>query len=709
MKYFLIFTLFLSTNCLPAQKSMLTKPVKLTFNVEQNAPQVRHGLRQIKSLQNNKTVQIVDSKADYHITTSIDTINLQAEAYKIEIDGSQVRLSGGDATGLLYGLLQMKEQLENVPQKISAIEEAPTLSFRAIKFNLPWDPYRKSELLTSHIETCRDTNYWHNFLDMMAENRFNKLTLWNMHPFNFMVKTEKYPEACSFSDAEMLEWETFWHSLFRMAKERGIETYLVNWNIFVPKVFSEAHDLNTNLREKNRHTGEGDTSKIIKDYMREAVRATINKYPNLTGLGTTLGEGMGGMTAEEREKWLLETMIAGARQANRKIKFIHRVPLSAGKRPSGSTSVSVEKMTRRTLDTLTCFDGPMNIELKFNWSHGHSSPKLVKVHGGKLTDTYWNPLPSNYYLAWMIRNEDFLILRWGQTDFIRAHLARNVHPYVNGYYVGSETYIPAVDHFTSLAGASYQYAYERQWLFYKTWGRLLYNAQTSDQVFENAFENKFPGIGQTLFSAQSKTSKVPLVIASWFNGWWDFTLYSEGFLGFNTRKNPEVKLLSLKTMGERTPLEPDYRSVMDFIANKELDDLGKITPFELADSVQTFCNQALAEIKNIQFKDNTDLRYEVTDIKAWAHLGLYFSNKLRAAVYYQKYKLSQDKRQHKLAIKWLKRATRDWDNLVEVTKPVYDPMPISHMSYKRSDNSFHWSIIQEQVHQELQALINDEL
>jgi len=73
---------------------------------------------------------------------------------------------------------------------------------------------------------------------MMAENRFNKLTLWNLHPFNYLVKTEKYPEACGFSDVEMAEWKKFRTSLFKIAKERGIETYLVNWNIFVSPEFA---------------------------------------------------------------------------------------------------------------------------------------------------------------------------------------------------------------------------------------------------------------------------------------------------------------------------------------------------------------------------------------------------------------------------------------------------------------------------------------
>jgi hypothetical protein len=52
----------------------------------------------------------------------------------------------------------------------------------------------------------------------------------------------------------------------------------------------------------------------------------------------------------------------------------------------------------------------------------------------------------------------------------------------------------------------------------------------------------------------------------------------------------------------------------------------------LADSLETICNEVLKNADVIQIGKNVDLRYEVADMKAWANLGLYFSNKLRAAV-----------------------------------------------------------------------------
>jgi hypothetical protein len=412
---------------------------------------------------------------------------------------------------------------------------------------------------------------------------------------------------------------------------------------------------------------------------------------------------MGGMTAEQREIWLLESIVAGARMASRKIKFIHRVPLSAGTGSGGSTAGWVEKMTRETLDTLSCFEDLINIELKFNWSHAYSTPKLVKVHGGELTDAYWNPFPENYRLAWMMRNEDFFMLRWGQPEFIRRHIAENVHPHVNGYYVGSECYIPAKDYITAMEGTSNRYAFERQWMYYKNWGRLLYNPQTPDAVFEQAFVNRFPLHGKRLFDAQVMVSRIPLIIASYWNATWDFTLYSEGFL---TLENNEVKLISLKQMGEKQPMEPAYMSIPDYLSGGEINVGGKITPIELADSIHSFCLNALDMVQAVNPGNETDLLYEVSDIKAWAYLGLYFSDKLKSAVEYQKYITTGNADFHGKAVVHLEHATERWQQLVKVTQPVYQPVPLMHYTHSGGNEYFHWSKLESEVIEELGWLKN---
>ena len=237
------------------------------------------------------------------------------------------------------------------------------------------------------VSTCRDLRFWERFLDMMAENRFNVLSLWNRHPFPYMVRAPSFPEATPFSDPELDEWRRFWTALFRMARDRAIETYVVNWNIVVSPEFAAAYG----ARELN------DTSEIVRRYTRESVTRVIDEYPDLTGLGVTLADWMPDMTPREREDWIEQTFVAGIKDASRPARFIHRSVLAG----------SAAEM-RRVIDEADLPD-PVWVEVKFNWSHGHSTPRLALTHAsdsGRIDRAFWDPLPTNYSIAWMIRNED---------------------------------------------------------------------------------------------------------------------------------------------------------------------------------------------------------------------------------------------------------------------------------------------------------------
>ena len=112
----------------------------------------------------------------------------------------------------------------------------------------------------------------------------------------------------------------------------------------------------------------------------------------------------------------------------------------------------------------------------------------------------------------------FFILRWGQPGFIRKHIAENTQPYVNGYFIGSEGYIPAND-FSHVINdhRNWNYAFEKQWLFYKLWGRLLYDTSTRDEVFEEAFNTRYGNDkGVRLLKAYTHASQMPLMLASFF-------------------------------------------------------------------------------------------------------------------------------------------------------------------------------------------------
>ncbi|QDK79930.1 hypothetical protein EXU85_15455 [Spirosoma sp. KCTC 42546] len=664
-----------------------------------NLPQTAYAVGQIKKTLSQKGYTLKDGQAEYAIKLTLKPGQSDQESYAIESTARTITITGDGKNGLLYGCLSLCDEVKNgVPlQKINASHERANLPFRAIKFNLPWDTYRHSYALDLHQETCRDLRFWEAFLDMMAQNRFNALTLWNLHPFPYMIRPTNFPEASPFTEAELAGWQALYRGIFRLAKERGIDTYLVNWNIFVSPEFAKAHNVAMdNLDHKIHATG--DTSEVIKRYTRECVTQVLNEYPDLSGFGFTHGEAMWGMTPQQRQDWFGETILEGMRRANRKAKLIHRIPLSANVALGGSTSVETEQLTRKAMEQLDFVEGPIWAEIKFNWSHAFSSPTLIKVHGGKLNDTYFKPQPTNYKIAWMMRNEDFFCLRWGVPDFIRQHIATNTQPYVGGYFVGSECYIPAKDYFTKAGQAhDWQYAFERQWLFYQLWGRLLYNPATPDGVFKAEFVRRYGKGTEGLLEAYALASSTPLRLASAFDFTWDFTLYSEGFMAL-TKKN--MAYISIDRQISQAPADANYVSVAEYVKTVSAGGSfakSRITPLMLSQDLERDCQKALDLVKSLKSTGPNSLRYEVADVQAWANLGLYYAHKLRGAVALQTYRLTGDEANKKEAVRYLQQALTYWDEVIAITRPLYNDMPLVHFSESDDSLRFHWANLRPAV------------
>ncbi len=603
--------------------------------------------------------------------------SIRNEGFEINYTNKMLFVSAIDAAGAMYGLLDVAEQIRMGKnwQSIAVKKVNPAFTVRALKFNLPWSSYRVGPAMDQHLEVCRDLKFWQRFIDQMAENRFNILSLWNVHPFSYMVKPVNFPGANNFSDKEMSEWKQFWTSLFRMARARGIAPFIVNWNIAVSPEFAKQYG----VRERN------DTSAIVKRYTREVVTQVINEYPDLAGIGITLADWMSNftsntsslpvMTPKDREDWIEQTVVAGIKAANRPVKFLHRSVLSSD--PSEM---------RRVINNANLQDTTL-VEIKFNWSHGHSTPVLALTHdshSGKTDDGYWNPMPVNYRIQWMVRNEDIFILRWGQPDFIRSHITANTAPYVNGYFVGSEGYIPAKDfsHKKS-AHKTWDYAFEKQWLFYQLWGRLLYEPATPDAVFEMAFNKRYQTKqGKALLKGFSAASRMPLRLASFHGSTWDYTLYSEGFLApfasGGGLHDTVSSFISIDELISHQVLDPAYISIPEFvklsIENKKVPD-NRISPLTIADSLDADSKTVSNLVKQLRPGSSAALACELDDLETWAHLSRYFADKLRAGVALHTYRVTGEKAQQKKAVQLLANCVGSWKKISAITASHYNDVP----------------------------------
>ena len=326
---------------------------------------------------------------------------------------------------------------------------------------------------------------------------------------------------------------------------------------------------------------------------------------------------------------------------------------------------------------------PVWMEIKFNWSHALSTPRLAITHDsdtGQVDDGFWNPPPKNYRIAWMIRNEDVFILRWGDPEFIRAHLAANTPAYVGGYFVGSESFIPAADTSHEAGGhRTWQYAFEKQWLLWRLWGRLFYDPATPDAVLAAPFDQRYGrGMGEPMLKAYTLAGRMPERLASFYAATWDFTLYSEGFLspvpvrGLDDKRSP---FISINEFIQHETLDPAYVSIPDYVRKKiasEAMPKDAVTPVQLADDSERDARAVLESVGALRArpagaaKPDAALECELLDLETWANLGLYLAEKLRAGVALETFRRTGAEPEKAGAVDHLTKAAACWRRAADI-------------------------------------------
>ncbi|MFC2116999.1 alpha-glucuronidase family glycosyl hydrolase, partial [Bacteroidota bacterium] len=246
--------------------------------------------------------------------------NLTEEGFCIKTAGNgserSVWVVGADKAGAMYGGLELAEQVKIYGlEEVKETEKNPYMRLRGTKFNIPLDVRTPSytdpcDAAQQNIIEMWNFDFWVDYLDNLAKNRYNYVSLWSLHPFPSMVMVPDYPDiALDDVQRSKVEWEeyystnglgfdapeiinnvevlkeitiedkiAFWQKVMTYGKSRNIDFYVVTWNIFV-----------------NGTKGQyGITDKIsnetTKDYFRKSVRQMFLTYPYLAGIGLTTGE-----------------------------------------------------------------------------------------------------------------------------------------------------------------------------------------------------------------------------------------------------------------------------------------------------------------------------------------------------------------------------------------------------------------------------------
>ncbi|MDF7825152.1 hypothetical protein P4B35_14105 [Pontiellaceae bacterium B12227] len=648
---------------------------------------------------------------------------LGEQAFSIQPGKDGLLICGGDERGLMYGGLELAERL-SFGDDIAGVQldQEPFIKRRGLKMNIPLDARCPSydDSGTSarmNIEQVWSTDFWHGFLDRMAEHRFNTLTLWSNHPFTAMLKLEKYPEAAiedvavptyqlddhmlpQYMQAELQKPENytiiktmtmeekvaFWQHVMAYAKDRGIDIYFITWNIWVHGA------------EGKHGITASQTNPVTADYMRESVKQFVLTYPDLKGLGITCGEHMQNKLEGENsvEKWMWKTYGQGIvdakkEQPGREVHFIHRIWYSG--------------MQVMMDDFISNYPDPIYLGFKY------AKARLYSVNNPSFFKEQLQADCEKYNLTcWMnLRNDDIFNFRWGNPDYVRGYM-KNLpdESLMAGYHMGSDGYVWGREFTSTEPDSPRQLEIDKHWYKFMQWGRLGYDPSLDRAFFEKHLALRFlvdggadavrPGAQRAplqsslLYETWRTASEIIPLINTWHWRDWDHMWSPE------TCMSKKEGYHSVDHFIEYWPLPGrGMQSIRDYVKAPESDG---ISPLEVADQLDALAEKTLEGIGVLRGgtgstpssgrKDSgkvelappsKELKQTLGDLKAFAHLGHYYADKIRGSTAVHQFRTSGEKKYKKQAVNTLKAAVEHWTAYGAVASSQYNVQLLARTSY----------------------------
>jgi len=611
-----------------------------------------------------------------------DIRGLEEGGFDITKEDSHIYITGGDHVGLMYGILDVAETIEFYGvEGIKCKTENPFLKMRGVKFNLPFEPYANGDPFEKNIKTCLDINFWRDYIDFLALNRYNCLSLWSEHPFHMMFRLEKYPYTCPYSDVELEKYKDVYKFIFRHAKMRGLKTYLITWNIritpFVAKGLGLPEELgdmsgwyNYVYDSHNKIPYSDDKLipvrqhlPIIKDYFRECIKTLVTTYSDLDGIGTNCAEEMAG-DAIERQNWVMETYLEAIKETGRDMPFIMRTNMGSG------------KIAKEFLDRYPSKEKYISWKYSNAHMYSHPKPRFEELWGA------WDGVNLEDVKAiFTVRNDDFHTLRGGDYDFIRDYIKGMKKPYVHGFYWGADGYTWASDfQHVPFGHKFWKYDFEKHWHQFELLGRLGYNPDMSEDIWIQKYKRCYgKAWGRRIYHCIKKATKIIQAVnrLAWIN--YDYEWHPESLLS---------------VFG--------FRSVLDFMNSKPMPGIGTIgireyvkndlngretegeTPVDIikiikesVENIRIYLKQLREEIPHEYM--HGELKCTLMDIEAWEKLGDYYYNKLSASldlVYFQE---TGDQNYRNKAVRFLEQGLDSWKQLSLIWSQHYQPYMMSRV------------------------------
>jgi hypothetical protein len=650
------------------------------------------------------------------IVFTTDPIGLGPQAFRIiTSDRGLIQIVGGDSLGAMYGGLEVAEMITLGGGLDAVVEKSrkPYLFRRGLKFNIPFDGRAPSyddtgTAAQENVAVMWEWEFWETFLDTMARNRYNVLTLWTCHPYPGIVKLPEYPgvgydDVCVLKETVDMSTDrhfdaydmydpakfkvvkkislddkiAFWQKVFDHADARGIDIIIFHWNIYT-----------FGARDKHGITDKPDNQATI-DYMRYAIAEFLKTYPQVDGIGLTAGEhvdrqrvkNVGGI-----EKFLWRTygqgvMDAKAADPDRDLTIIFR---------------QHQANLGNIVEAFKDFDGP------FNTGHKYARARLYSTTTSPYLDVeYRDDLEENKVPCWLnLRNDDIFIYRWADAEYVREFLQnvpRDLMRFEAGFYMGPDGFVWGREFVSKDPELAGEMEVDKHWYRFMLWGRLGYDLTLTRDYFEERINQRFPKTDPTLlYDTWAAASQIVPQVNRFYFRVNDIQFSPESCLD-------KDGFLTVNMFFDYPPVQGSgIWSVQDYagavLAGSIKD---RVTPMEVADNLDRMAEKAIDGAKQLRKSAKTDkeLAATLTDIEATAYLGKYYADKIRAAADLAVFRSDPTRKENgSKAVQHLANAVKEWEAYANVSTPAYKPQLFSRTGY------MDWNEILNDVKKEVETV-----
>lgn len=570
-----------------------------------------------------------------------------------------------DASGALYGCIELIEQINHqgkLPAQLAVVEQ-PEMVLRGTCIGLQKPDYLPGHDVYEYPYTPEtfpwlyDKALWIKYLDMMVDNRYNSLYLWNGHPFSSLIRLKDYPYAVEVDDATLKKNEEIFQFLTHEADKRGIWVIQMFYNIIIPKPFAEKHGLKT--QDRNRPI-----IPVIADYTRKSIAAFVEKYPNV-GLMVALGEAMEGVGQDDID-WFTKTIIPGVKDGLKAANIKGEPPIVLRAHDTDAPAVMKAALPfYKNLYTENKFNGEALTTYEPRGAWAELNRKLAAIGTINI---------SNVHI--LANLEPF---RYGSADFIQKSVqamdkiygAKGLHLYPQASYWDWP--------YTADEVKGRELQIDRDWIWYKEWARYSWNSKRDrageinywGDALAKKYGTSLPA-GKAILNAYEESGEIsPKLLRRYGITDGNRQTLTLGMLMTQLINPFRYGLFTLMYESEA----PEGEMIIEY-AEKEWKKQGHIgeTPVRVAREVVEHGKKALQSINDaspLVTKDTAEFARLKNDMYCYDAMANFYADKVKSALWVLRYKYSNNVADLEKALPFLQSSVNHYTQLVKLTENSY--------------------------------------